>query len=173
MLAICYADNVALLVPSSSALLAICMLSTWVSFAASHHLIFNITRPSFLDLLNFTLLMCHLPLSFSFLQILTFDLNGITSDMCRKTNYCMLHLFPCCDPVVKTHLFASFCLSLSICVRYGHFLITVDSVAMVNSIYNIVFLCTNKLLATTYRPPSPLITNVFIESSQLAITFII
>ena len=44
MLAVCFADNVALLAPSSSALLAICMLSTWVSFADSHHLIFNIDK---------------------------------------------------------------------------------------------------------------------------------
>ena len=120
--------------PSSSALLAICMLSTLVSFAASHHLILNITSPRFLDLLNFTLLMCHLPLTLSFLvihfplQILTFDLNAITSDMCRKTNYCMLHLFPCCDPVVKTHLFASFCLSLSLSLSLSIYIYIIESV---------------------------------------------
>ena len=32
-------------------------------------------------------------------------------DMCCKAN-CMLHLFACCDPYVKTRLFSSFCLSL-------------------------------------------------------------
>ena len=39
------------------------------------------------------------------------DISSITKDMCCKAN-CMLHLFACCDPLVKTHLFSSFCLSL-------------------------------------------------------------
>ena len=39
------------------------------------------------------------------------DITAISKDMCRKANH-LLHIFSCCDPSVKTHLFSSFCLSL-------------------------------------------------------------
>ena len=43
---VCYADDVALLVPSSSALR--CMLNTCVSFADHHHLTFSATKTQFI-----------------------------------------------------------------------------------------------------------------------------
>ena len=39
------------------------------------------------------------------------DISSIKKDLTRKAN-CMLHTFSCCDPLTKTMLFRSFCLSL-------------------------------------------------------------
>jgi len=42
------------------------------------------------------------------------DIVAVTRDMCWKAN-CILCTFSCCDPVVKTNLLRSFCLSLYRC----------------------------------------------------------
>ena len=93
--------------------------------------------------------------------------------MCRKANH-LLHIFSCCDPSVKTHLFSSFCLSLNGAAlwrvscpqlralevsfnnvlrkiwslpRHSHTGI-VQSVAGLQSIYNTVLYRSRKLIAS-------------------------
>ena len=101
------------------------------------------------------------------------DISSITKDMCRKAN-CMLHLFACCDPLVKTRLFSSFCLSLygaalwkssdpqlkTLEVTFNNFLRKIwslprhshtgllHSTAKLQSIYNVVIFRSAKLLAS-------------------------
>ena len=124
--AVCYADDISLLAPSPSALRY--MLDTCLSFATQHHLTFNPDKP---QLIKFYKCPDAISPHFTFLgqslcfrnsvnhlgHILTHnlsdseDISSITKDMCHKAN-CMLHLFACCDPLVKTRLFSSFCLSL-------------------------------------------------------------
>ena len=123
---VCYTDDIALLAPSPSALQSI--LDTCISFAGHHHLTFN---PDKTQLIKFYRCADAISPCFVFLgqslslrtsvthlgHILTHNLNddedivSAIKDMCCKAN-CMLHTFACCDPIVKTHLFSSFCLSL-------------------------------------------------------------
>ena len=91
------------------------MLNTCLSFATQHHLTFN---PDKTQLIKFYKCADAISPCFTFVgHILTHDLSysedisSITKDMCCKAN-CMLHLFACCDPLVKTRLFSSSCLSL-------------------------------------------------------------
>ena len=127
-LAVCYADDVALLAPSPSGLRI--MLKTCINFADQHNLSFNADKTQLIKFYKspnpvsasprFIFLGQTLPLSNSISHlghILTYnlfdddDICAISKDMCRKAN-CLLHTFSCCDPFVKTRLFSSFCLSL-------------------------------------------------------------
>ena len=133
--AMCYADDIALLAPSPSALRQ--MLTTCSSFATSHSLLFNANKTQLIrfsrhpmassstPVLFFNTLELKLTRSVTHLgHILTQDLSDnedITScqkDLCRKAN-CMLHTFSCCDPFTKTELFRSFCLSLYGCALWS------------------------------------------------------
>ena len=126
--AVCYADDIALVAPSSSALWN--MLNICVKFADQHHLSFNADKTQFIKFSKTshpaTSTPCFIflgkPLSLSNAinhlgHILTHNLSddediiAISKDMCRKANH-LLHIFSCCDPSVKTQLFSSFCLSL-------------------------------------------------------------
>ena len=102
------------------------MHDTCISFAEHHHLTFN---PDKTQLIKFyrcadTISPCFVFLGQSLSlrtsathlgHILTHNFNddediaSAIKDMCCKAN-CMLHTFACCDPIVKTHLFSSFCL---------------------------------------------------------------
>ena len=132
--AVCYADDIALLAPSPSALRQ--MLSTCSSFAISHSLLFNVDKTQLIRFSRYPMASTCTPvLSFNNLKlklnrsvthlghILTQDLSDnedITScqkDLCRKAN-CMLHTFSCCDPFTKTELFRTFCLSLYGCALW-------------------------------------------------------
>ena len=124
------------------------------------------------------------------------DISSITKDMCRKAN-CMLHLFACCDPLVKTCLFSSFCLSLygaalwkssdpqlkTLEVTFNNFLRKIwslprhshtgllHSTAKLQSIYNVVIFRSAKLLASASGSSSSLISDLFSESSLLRLYF--
>ena len=117
--------------------------------------------------------------------------------MCRKAN-CMLHLFACCDPFVKTRLFSSFCPSLygaalwkssdpqlkSLEVTFNNILRRIwslprhchtgilHSVAKLQSIYNVVVSRSAKLLASASGSTSCLISDLFSESARCAYCFI-
>ena len=124
-MSVCYANDIALLA-LSPALRS--MLDTCISFAGHHHLTFN---PDKTQLIKFYSCADAISPCFVFLgqslslrtsvthlgHILTHNLNDdediayAIKDMCCKAN-CMLHTYACCDPIVKTHLFSSFCLSL-------------------------------------------------------------
>jgi len=130
--AVCYADDVALLAPSPSALRHLLHICT--EFAKSHSLVFNAAKTQLicfsqkpctanLDRVNLVFLDSALTFNSSVTHlghILRSDLLddddivAVTRDMCRKAN-CILHTFSCCDPVVKTNLLRSFCLSLYGC----------------------------------------------------------
>ena len=106
------------------------MLKACINFADPHHLSFNADKTQLIKFYKspnpvsasprFIFLGQTLSLSNSISHlghILTYDLSddddicAISKDMCRKAN-CLLHIFSCCDPFVKTRLFSSFCLSL-------------------------------------------------------------
>ena len=122
------------------------------------------------------------------------DISSITKDMCRQAN-CMLHLFACCDPFVKNHLFSSFCLSLygaalwksdpqlkTLEVTFNNFLHKIwslprhshtgllHSTAKLQSIY--VIFRSAKLLASASGSSSILISDLFHESARCTYTFI-
>ena len=121
--AVCYADDVALLAPSPSALRH--MLDTCSHFASSHSLVFNASKT---QLIRFARCGAGNQAKFSFLghelelcksvthlgHTLTHDLSddediiSIKKDLCRKAMY----TFSCCNPLTKTKLLQSFCLSL-------------------------------------------------------------
>ena len=128
--AIGYADDIALLAPSASALRM--MLNVCQNFASSHSLTFN---PDKTQLICFACIKLH-PISYSIYfcgktlsltrsvkhlgHILSSDLSDNldiiekTKDMVRKANY-MLQIFSCCDKLTKTTLFRSYCLALPGC----------------------------------------------------------
>ena len=118
------------------------------------------------------------------------DITAISKDMCRKANH-LLHIFSCCDPSVKTHLFSSFCLSLYGAAlwrvscpqlralevsfnnvlrkiwslpRHSHTGI-VQSVAGLQSIYNTVLYHSRKLIASAKTSKCSLISDIFSEES--------
>ena len=121
--AVCYADDISLLAPSPSALRYNARY-TCLSLAIQHHLTFN---PDKTQLIKFYKCADAISPCFTFLgqslsprnsvnhlgHILTHnlsdseDISSITKDLCRKAN-CMLQLFACCDPLVKTRLFLAF-----------------------------------------------------------------
>ena len=119
-MAVCYADDVALLAPSLS------VLKNMLSVDDSHHLSFNASKTqlirfhksphSILSSPRFIFLGQTLPLSYSINHldhIMTYNLSddddicAISKDMCRKANS-LPHTFSYCDPFVKAHLFSRF-----------------------------------------------------------------
>ena len=105
---------------------------TCTEFAKSHSLVFDAAKTQLicfsqkpstvnLDRVNLVFLDSALTFNSSHLgRILRSDLLddddiiAVTWDICRKAD-CILHTFSCCDPVVKTNLLRSFCLSLYGC----------------------------------------------------------
>ena len=110
----------------------------------------------------------------------------------------MLHLFACCDPLVKTRLFSSFCLSLygaavwkfsdpqlkTLEVTFNNFLRKIwslphhshagllHSTAKLQSIYDVDIFRSARLLASASGSSSSLISDLFSESAHCAYTFI-
>ena len=112
----------------------------------------------------------------------------------------MLHTFACCDPIVKTHLFSSFCLSLygaalwkssnsqlkSLEVAFNNILRKIWSlsrhchtailhcVARLPSMINTVLSRSSRSrpLLSASRSPSRLICDVYTESALCAFTFV-
>ena len=129
--ALCYADDIALLAPSPSALHL--MLNTCSQFATTHSLLFNTSKTQLVrfshsnflsfDSINATTFSfggqkLQLSQSVKHLGHILYcnlsdneDISSIKKDLTRKAN-CMLHTFSCCDPHTKTTLFCSVCLSL-------------------------------------------------------------
>ena len=124
--AVCYADDVALLAPSPTALRL--MLKTCNSFADSHSLIFNVNKTQLVkfsrtpqlntaqfsfcgESLEFSRSVIHLGHILSYDLSDTEDIIAKKKDLCCKAN-CMVNIFSTCDPTTKTVLFRSFCLSL-------------------------------------------------------------
>ena len=123
------------------------------------------------------------------------DIASAIKDMCCKAN-CMLHTFACCDPIVKTHLFSIFCLSLygaalwkysnpqlkSLEVAFNNILRKIWSlprhchtailhcVARRPSMINTVLSRLSRLLLSASRSPSRLISDVYTESALSAFT---
>ena len=126
--AVCYADDIALIAPSQSALRL--MLRTCSEFASSHSLIFNSSKTQLIEFSCCPSSRCGLA-DFSFNgeklrysktvkhlgHILSNDLSdnpdiiAVKQPMCRKANQ-MLTVFGSCDPHTKSKLMQSFCLSL-------------------------------------------------------------
>ena len=114
--AVCYADDIALLAPSPSALCL--MLDKCTSFAESHSLVFNAGKTqlikfhrgtSSVDQVHFSFLGQRLQLNSSVRHlghVLSSDLLdnediiSIKKDLCRKANH-ILSTFACCDPPTK------------------------------------------------------------------------
>ena len=124
----------------------------------------------------------------------TEDIECVKKDLTRKAN-CMLHSFSCCNPLVKTKLFSSFCLPLygsassasalkSLEITYSNIVRKIWSlpcmshtgilhqVAKLDSIYNIhvVILGSSKLVSSALKSQSELLCDVFAASSHLAYT---
>ena len=127
----------------------------------------------------------------------TDDIVRVKNDLVRKAN-CMLHSFSPCNPLVKTKLFDSFCLSLygsalwfssspglrSLEVSFNNILHRIwslprmchtgilhcNSTAHLNSIYNIVVRRSSKLLSAALKSQSSLVCDVFAQSSTLTYT---
>ena len=115
----------------------------------------------------------------------TDDIVRVKNDLVRKAN-CMLHSFSPCNPLVKTKLFDSFCLSLygsalwfssspelrSLEVSFNNILRRIWSLprmchtgilhctAHLNSIYNIVIRRSSKLLSAALKSQSSLVRDV-------------
>ena len=131
---VCYADDVALLAPSASALRL--MLNTCVKFASSHSLSFSAAKTQLICFRNPSPTVNPLP-SFVFLgealsvnqtvrhlgHIISHDLSDSpdisdkSKDLIKKANY-MLHTFSSCDKYTKTKLFQSFYFSLPGCALW-------------------------------------------------------
>ena len=123
-----YADDIALLAPSPSALRA--LLHECEVYAREFNLVFNGSKTQLICFrlkssvalpsnafkflghsLTFAYSVTHLGHTLHFSLDDTADIVRVTSDMCRKANY-LLHIFSPCDPIVKTKLVVSHCLSL-------------------------------------------------------------
>ena len=128
--ALCYTDDIALLAPSPAALRL--MLYTCSSFASSRSLLFNASKTQLVRFsrtcssyycspaasfffngleLNLSRSAKHLDHILSSNLSDTNDIVRVKKDLVRKAN-CILHSFSPCNPLVKTKLFDSFCLSL-------------------------------------------------------------
>ena len=210
--ALCYADDIALLAPSPAALRL--MLDTCSSFASSRSLLFNASKTQLVRFSRTCSSHCS-PASFFFNglelnlghsakhlgHLLSFNLSDaddivrVKNDLVRKAN-CMLHSFSPCNPLVKTKLFDSFCLSLygsalwfssspelrSLEVSFNNILRRIWSLprmchtgilhctAHLNSIYNIVVRRSSKLLSAALKSQSSVVRDVFAQSSTLTYT---
>ena len=136
--------------------------------------------------------MTHLGHTLHFSLDDTADIVRVTSDMCRKANY-LLYIFSSCDPIVKTKLVVSHCLSL-----YGSVLwslknkklksreITFNNIlrkiwklprqchtrilhltANVQSLFNKIISMFSSFLSRALLLDSPLCNHVFLSSSLL------
>ena len=130
-----YADDIALLAPSPSAmrrLLKECELfanTTGLTFNASKTQLIYFQRAksrSFLSRgvfsffgspLRFSESVNHLGHILHYTLDDTADISRAMSDLCRKANY-LLHVFTKCSPSVKSKIIASHCLSLYGCVHW-------------------------------------------------------
>ena len=193
--AIGYADDIALLAPSASALRM--MLNVCQNFASSHSLTFN---PDETQLICFACTKHH-PISYSISfcgktlpltrsvkhlgHVLSSDLSDNldiiekTKDMVRKANY-MLQMFSCCDKFTKTTLFRSYCLALpgcslwslaspqlsSLVVAFNHTSI-VQLVAGLESPLNSIYSRSTCLLRKAVFSSSKFLHDIFYECSLL------
>ena len=208
--ALCYTDDIALLAPSAALR---SMLDTCSSFASSRSLLFNVSKTLLVRFSRTCSSYCS-PASFFFNgselnlshsakhlgHILSFNLSDtddivrVKKDLVRKAN-CMLHSFSPCNPLVKTKLFDSFCLSLycsalwisssselrSLEVTFNNILRRILSLprmchtgilhctAQLNSLYNIVVRRSSKLLSAALNSQSSLVHDVFVQSSTLTL----
>ena len=141
--AVCYAEDIALIAPSPSALRH--MLKTCSLFASKHSLTFNASKTQLIKFFRCPPLKDELA-SFSFCgHILKYcnsvthlghtlsqdlsdnlDITAVRKDMCRKANH-ILMVFGACDPAVKSKLMCSYMSSLSL---YGCSLWRVSSTEM-------------------------------------------
>lgn len=125
---LCYADDIALIAPSPSALRF--QLNICEQFALEYDLLFNSAKSQLIcfsrtvsskdcvgafHFCGSQLKPCDSVVHLGHTLHATLrddeDIKSITKDMCRKANY-VLHTFSCCSPAVKTKLFYSYCLSL-------------------------------------------------------------
>lgn len=124
---LCYADDIALLAPSPSALRI--LLKECELFAADHNLTFNAAKTQLICFRSSPKVKCVGKFLFSgqplvFSDTVTHlghvlhcslddseDIKRATLEMCKKANI-VLSTFSSCDPQVKTILFSSHCLSL-------------------------------------------------------------
>ena len=123
------------------------------------------------------------------------DIIAVKQGMCRKANH-MLTIFRPCDPVTKTKLMQSFCLSLygaSLWMASSHQIQSLETaynnllrkiwnlprrchtailhrVAGVSSIYNMIVTRCNKLVASAKESGSSLLSDVFTEATTLVYT---
>ena len=158
--AVCYADDLALLAPSRSALRL--MLSVCENFAARHGLLFNARKTQLIrftstvpthDLSHVNLTFCGESLPFSneithLGHILQSDLNDdadilrATKELIKKANF-VLNIFSCADVSIKCKLLKSYCLSL-----YGFPLWNLSS-----STINLINIAYNKILRKLWCLP--------------------
>ena len=118
--AVCYADDLALLAPSLSALRI--MLDTCIRYASSHSLVFNASKTQLirfsrsdsfcmdssihLSFLGQRLYFSKSVIHLGHIDLLTNDLSdsediaSIKKDLCKKAN-CLLHIFSSCNPDIK------------------------------------------------------------------------
>ena len=125
----------------------------------------------------------------------TSDVTRVISDMCRKANY-LLHVFAGCDPLVKTKLIVSHCLSLYGCVLWRFDCKKIKSleialnnilrkiwrlprrchtgilhcVANINSVYNLVTSRFSTFLSRALKSDSLLIRTIYQWSCNRAFT---
>ena len=127
------------------------------------------------------------------------DIQRVKSDMCRKGNY-LLQIFAACDPVVKTKLIVSHCLSLYGSVLWNmsnkHIIVSLETafnnilrriwklpsrchtgilhqVAGVQSLRNKIVGHFSSFLSKAVESDSPLIKHSFLSSPSLVFTSII
>ena len=129
--AVCYADDIALIAPSPSALRH--MLKTCSLFTSKHSLTFNASKTQLIKfsrcpplkdelasfsfcghILKYCNSVTHLGQTLSQNLSDNLDITAVRKDMCRKANH-MLTVFGACDPAVKSKLMHSYCLSLYGC----------------------------------------------------------
>ena len=188
------------------------MLSACSSFATSLSLVFNASKTQLIRFsctsgppstsfffnghkLDFSCSVKHLGHILCSNLSDTEDIERVKKDLTRKAN-CMLHSFSCCNPLVKTKLFSSFCLPLygsalwsssasalkSLEITYSNIVRKIWSlpcmshtsilhqVAKLDSIYNIVILGSSKFVSSALKSQSELLCDVFAASSHLAYT---
>ena len=209
--AFCYADDVALLAPSPSALRL--MLLHCEQFAITRGLLFNASKtqlirfgPQQSSICSATIKFCGVRLPFanvvshlghylSYDLSDNFDISMKTRDLVKKANL-LLYTFSAADPVVKTHLFQSYCLSLYGCtlwnlscpgirslevafnnilrriwhLPYNSHTGIVHSTAHLPSISNLVQSRSSSFLCSALSCPSPIVSHVLKDSSHLAYT---
>ena len=207
-----YADDIALLAPSPSALRI--LLSECEKFAEEYDLIFNAAKTQLICFRSDKKIslpdgvFCFLGHPFSFSNSIVHlghtllfnlddadDISRVASDLCRKSNY-LLSTFSSCDPLVKTKLVDSHCLSLygsvlwnmgnkqikSLEVIFNNILRRIwklprhchtgilHQIAGVSSIYNRISKSFSSFLSKAISLDCPLISKCFNSTSMLVCT---